>query len=738
MEYITKTNKELRDLCKQRNIHGYSGKNKENLITLLTNHSINTNSTSVSSIRYIDLFCGLGAFHTAFNSSPEFKCVLACDIDEGARKIYQANYGLEPKGDIRKLDLVTMPDFEILCAGFPCFIAGTKVLTHNGYKPIESVTINDTLFTHTGSFQRILNLQQKQHATCFKTIRSKYHPHELQCTDEHPFYVRERTRIWNNSIRRYEYIFGDPIWLSASKISTSHFTCMPINTNAILPTFEIPIVINSTKTETISITLDKKDEWFMMGYFLGDGWIQDTKKADGKRFTHTIRFAINNKDEHYVVKRISSVLPITDKQVSTGKCKKFGCSNVVWYTILKKFGKYAHGKMIPEWIQSAPKEYIQEFLDGYKTADGCIQPSSRGIQNHTVSYTTVSESIAYGIQRLYLKLGQLCSIQYTERPKTCVIEGRTCNQQDTYSLRVTLSRQRASSSFIENNYAWFKIDSVESIQSSPQTVYNFEVENDNSYCVENTIVHNCQPFSIAGNGEGFKDTVKGNLFYDILKIIDAKKPPMCILENVKNLETHDNGNTFNIIKNELIRRGYLITYKVINATEYGSPQARQRIFIVATQEKLFSIPNGNGIVRTVSSILDPTVNRNDIDSEKYTLKAKSEKTVVPNKPHVVFDIISKVSGKGGRQGERVYSTDAVGITVCASSGGPGAKTGLYKVGNTIRRLTLKETLGMFGFPLDYKFPGISSEDCLFYLGNSIVVNVPLAFVPAIRSWFMPA
>ena len=79
--------------------------------------------------------------------------------------------------------------------------------------------------------------------------------------------------------------------------------------------------------------------------------------------------------------------------------------------------------------------------------------------------------------------------------------------------------------------------------------------------------------------------------------------------------------------------------------------------------------------------------------------------------------------------------DAVGITVCASSGGPGAKTGLYKIGDTIRRLNVNETLGMFGFPRDYKFINTTYENSLFYLGNSIVVNVPLSFVPAIELWF---
>jgi DNA (cytosine-5)-methyltransferase 1 len=62
----------------------------------------------------------LGAFHAAFNTSKHFECVLACDIDEGVRKIYEANYGLKPHGDIRKLDIPNMPDFDILCAGFPC------------------------------------------------------------------------------------------------------------------------------------------------------------------------------------------------------------------------------------------------------------------------------------------------------------------------------------------------------------------------------------------------------------------------------------------------------------------------------------------------------------------------------------------------------------------------------------------------------------------------------------------
>lgn len=247
----------------------------------------------------------------------------------------------------------------------------------------------------------------------------------------------------------------------------------------------------------------------------------------------------------------------------------------------------------------------------------------------------------------------------------------------------------------------------------------------------------CQPFSIAGNGQGFEDKQKGNLFYDILKIIDAKQPPMCILENVKNLETHDNGNTYATIERELKARGYQVTSNVLNSANYGSPQARQRIFIVATKGRPFTIPSPTTTpFNTVSSIIDRSI-QDDIDREKYELKSKKTKKT-EGKPHIIYDIISKATKKGGRQGERVYSIDSVGITVCASSGGPGAKTGLYKVGDLVRRLTVKETLGMFGFPTTYNFTGIGQEEALFCLGNSIVVQVIQAFVPNLLAWFANA
>ena len=264
----------------------------------------------------------------------------------------------------------------------------------------------------------------------------------------------------------------------------------------------------------------------------------------------------------------------------------------------------------------------------------------------------------------------------------------------------------------------------------------------------------CQPFSIAGNGEGFEDKEKGNLFYDILNIIDGKKPNMCILENVKNLQTHDEGRTYETITSELTKRGYIVSSRCCNAVDYGSPQARTRIFIVASKMP-FTIPeptissftSGSEIIDKHAPAGAPTPSEKKVENELLLhtttsrLKLQNyemvEKTGVskPGKPHILYDLYSKATGKGGRQGERVYDINNVGITVCASSGGPGAKTGLYKVGDVIRRLTVSETLGMFGFPIDYNFAGTTDENSLFYLGNSIVVNVPLSFVSTLETYF---
>jgi len=228
----------------------------------------------------------------------------------------------------------------------------------------------------------------------------------------------------------------------------------------------------------------------------------------------------------------------------------------------------------------------------------------------------------------------------------------------------------------------------------------------------------CQSFSISGNQKGFKDKTRGNLFFKMLEIVDKKQPPILMLENVKNLHTIHKGETFKIIKNELESRGYNVSYKIIDSRYYNSPQSRQRIYIICNKNKNYTFREIHRPIVPVSTIIDNTIT----EFFDYTSKYKLEKC--SGKSMMIYKLINKKSGKGGRQGERIYDITKCGPTICASSGGPGAKTGLYYIDGKIRTLSINETLKMFGFDSSYKYKSLSNKKkMLFYLGNSIVINV---------------
>ncbi len=139
----------------------------------------------------------------------------------------------------------------------------------------------------------------------------------------------------------------------------------------------------------------------------------------------------------------------------------------------------------------------------------------------------------------------------------------------------------------------------------------------------------CQAFSIAGHRQGFKDEKgRGNLFFDIARIIEAKKPTGFLLENVKNLQGHDEGRTFRTIKETLEDLGYYIKAKVLNSMNYGNvPQNRERVYIVGFKNKKhadkFNFPNPIKLKTKISDLLESNVDKNIIIIiNHYTLKLR--------------------------------------------------------------------------------------------------------------------
>lgn len=214
----------------------------------------------------------------------------------------------------------------------------------------------------------------------------------------------------------------------------------------------------------------------------------------------------------------------------------------------------------------------------------------------------------------------------------------------------------------------------------------------------------CQAFSISGKMLGFKD-IRGTLFFDIARIAKHHKPDVLFLENVKNLVKHDEGKTFKAITNVLEEIGYNPFFKVLKSSNFGVPQARERIYIVAFRKDLnikeFNFPESTGEIKIVKDILEKKefvpqqcyISRPDIK-----VYGDEKKVIDATRPLQIGTINS------GGQGERIYSPYASGITLSAYGGGAASKTGAYMVDGKIRKLTARECARMQGFPEDFKIP----------------------------------
>lgn len=237
----------------------------------------------------------------------------------------------------------------------------------------------------------------------------------------------------------------------------------------------------------------------------------------------------------------------------------------------------------------------------------------------------------------------------------------------------------------------------------------------------------CQAFSIAGKQKGFSDT-RGTLFFQVVRIIEWYQPLVIFLENVKNLVRHDQGKTFAIVIKTLESFGYQVFYQILNASDFGLPQNRQRIYIVAFHKNIhaqnFVFPQPSHQPVCLQDILenDPAdakiIQRDDINIYKNYLPEKlaSGEIKLLNKPIQ----IGKVN-KGG-QGERIYHPLGHAITLSANGGGIGAKTGLYLINDQVRKLSPRECARLQGFPDSFLLDASPSQ-AYKQLGNSVAINV---------------
>ncbi len=238
----------------------------------------------------------------------------------------------------------------------------------------------------------------------------------------------------------------------------------------------------------------------------------------------------------------------------------------------------------------------------------------------------------------------------------------------------------------------------------------------------------CQAFSVAGYRRGFDDEKgRGELFFELVRIMESKRPRAALFENVKNLVGHDSGNTFRVICEQLDLLQYHYTYQVLNAMDYGNmAQNRERIYIVAFRDaddySRFQWPISIPRTQTVKDIIDFNAKQDD---KYYYTEGKYKGTI--------YEELVKATEDDDENNPAVYqwrrryvrkNKSGVVPTLTANQGEGGHNVCIVKTKYGLRKMTPRECFNTQGFPKNFRLPDKQSDAKLYkQAGNSVCVPV---------------
>ncbi len=536
-------------------------------------NAVSIEYTKDNPLKVITLFSGYDSQCLALDrlcrEYPEFAYQLVgwCEIEKSACIAHDALYpdasGLN-LGDISAVDVVDVPDCDLITWSFPCFVSGTLIFTGRGLLPIEEVVVGDVVLTHSNQFQEVLAVGSRSGASLLK-VRGMC-CNDILCTPNHPFYVRKRYRRGHNS----ERCFTEPEWVAAVDLTRDCYLGYAVNQKSELPEWGGVVATRWHKRENkLSAMFENPSFWYLMGRYVGDGWKRKNRTGRG------IVICCSDRNRESLLKSIDACdLCYTSVQERT--VEKILISMNELYAFVGRYGYYAHGKSIDIETLNLPDYLLRSFVDGYVDSDGCYTENEYKV-------SSVSKNLIYGIAHCITKAYRCpVRIYYTKRKKVTEIEGRVVNQRDSWSAVWHRERRAQDKAFYEDGYVWFPIREIIAIEEKA-TVYNMEVANDNSYTANGAIVHNCTDISGAGRQAGLSrgSGTRSSLAWEALRLFRGKRPKYLLMENVSDLVGSKFIRDFHALLSELEDIGYESFTQVLDARDYGVPQHRERVFVVS-------------------------------------------------------------------------------------------------------------------------------------------------------------
>ena len=346
--------------------------------------------------------------------------------------------------------------WDLMIAHPPCFSGDTLVMTNAGFKRIDTIQVGEEVLTHNQRWRKVTKVMSRNTDKTLEVTVTGSFP--IRTTEEHPFYTRERS--WKSVNKRNCKVESLPSWTSAGSLGKGDIV------GAVIPTIA-PVDVDT-------------DLLWLMGRYVADGHL---RYRNGKY--ESVHFSIG-KHKIEAFRKCCAYSFSEDDMPSAIRVSMYTSD---FCALFAEFGRGAINKRIPGWVLALPNDQAKAFLEGYLSGDGYAT-------EREVSGASISMECMLGISVLMRRVyKRAVSLHAASRKAKVVIEGREVNQNTSYSARTRIDAT-ASNSTIDGDYTWNPFRKARPLPGCE--VFNLSVEEDESYMVNNCIVHNCTHLAVSG------------------------------------------------------------------------------------------------------------------------------------------------------------------------------------------------------------------------------------------------
>lgn len=340
----------------------------------------------------------------------------------------------------------------------PCFPEGTLISTPEGYRNIEDIREGDIVYSDTLTPRKVTKVYKSQYDGLMRRVT---------------------TSITNGLIStpNHEHKVNDNEYLEASKITKDNNLYYPyINNKVERKNYTIEYISVNSQRESYTL---KNNDYYTLGFLLGNGWIDD--------FNQSLYLIIPTRNHKSIYPEITSSIVLHNRSQAIDSETTYSSSSELWYFLGKEFRLDTTDRVIPDWLFNSPDEAISQFLSGYSESNSYNQ-----LDDMYHQYTTVSKKLAYGLQRLFLYVGNMYSIT-KESDNSKVIEGKyTIGNSILIPDIYKLTNEIFEDSTWDNGNLIIPVGSAKDLYTIDNIfVYNLEVEEENTYIADNIATHNC-------------------------------------------------------------------------------------------------------------------------------------------------------------------------------------------------------------------------------------------------------